>query len=98
MCLKFTKVSEKKDGTGRPSRGSIQFCDFVIEICVPPSCGQQFVVVAPLHDPAFFQHHDGVGLSNGGQTVGDDKGGDIDSQGDTGIISCIIYHRWRHRL
>ena len=30
-------------------------------------------MAAPLHDPPVFQHHDGVGIADGGQPVGNDK-------------------------
>ena len=45
----------------------------MVEPVIQALLGQQLLVAAPLHDPALFQDHDGVGVADGGEPVGDDE-------------------------
>ena len=45
----------------------------VVQLGVEAACGQQFVVVALLHDVAVLHHKDDVGLTDGGQGVRHDE-------------------------
>ena len=55
----------------------IQFGFACIELVIAALEGEEVVVVAALDDLAVFQHHDGVGVSDGGEAVGDDEGGAV---------------------
>ena len=46
-----------------------------IEVVIAPAQGEQFSVIAALHNEAVFDHQDLVGTADGGETVGDDEGG-----------------------
>lgn len=46
-----------------------------IELVVLSVLGYQIIVVATLDNPTMLHDHDGLGIVNRGQTVGDDKDG-----------------------
>ena len=55
--------------------GSVQLQRAGVQLVVGAVLGDQLVVGAALDDAAVVQDHDGVGVLDGGQPVGDDKGG-----------------------
>ena len=48
-------------------------------------------MTAPLDDPAVIQHHNGVGVPDGGQAVGDDKDRSALHEG----IHALLHQRFR---
>ena len=52
-----------------------QFSLTGVELVVAAVLGQQILVVAPLDDLALLQDHDGLGVADGGEPVGDDEHG-----------------------
>ena len=60
---------------------SVQLQRAGVQLVVGAVLGDQLVVGAALDDAAVVQDHDGVGVLDGGQPVGDDKGGAAGHQG-----------------
>ena len=52
--------------------------------------GEQLVVRAALDDLTIFQHHDGVGVADGGETVRDDKGGTVGHQAIHAVLDVPL--------
>ena len=50
-----------------------QFSLTGVELVVAAVLGQQILVVTPLDDAALLQNHNGLGVADGGEPVGDDE-------------------------
>ena len=68
----------------------IQLLQPRIQLVIPPLQLQKLIVVTPLNDLAMLQHHDGVGIAHGGETVGDDKGGAVRHQTVHAVLDVLL--------
>ena len=55
--------------------GLFQFKGAGVKLIIGALLGNQLLVISPLNDSAVVQNHNGIGVPDGGQPVGDDEHG-----------------------